>query len=56
MMNKNKKISKKRYIAAPCGINLHRMEDPTRYYLNNREKTLMIAESIPRGKKQYTLG
>jgi hypothetical protein len=53
MMNKNKKISKKRYIAAPCGINLHRMEDPTRYYLNNREKTLMIAESIPRGKKQY---
>jgi hypothetical protein len=52
-VERNKKISKKRYIAAPCGINLHRMEDPTRYYLNNREKTLMIAESIPRGKKQY---
>jgi IS5 family transposase len=40
---RNKKISKKRYIAAPCGINLHRIEDPEKYYLNNREKTLIIA-------------
>ena len=50
---RNKKISKKRYIAAPCGINVINIEGANSHYPNKQCKVKDIDISIPRGKKQY---
>ena len=50
---RNKKISKKRYIAAPCGIIVSNTKVAYSNYHNNRYKVKVIDIFIPRGKKQY---
>ena len=50
---RNKKISKKRYIAAPCGIRSNNIKVVYSNYPNKQCKVKDIDVSIPRGKKQY---
>lgn len=50
---RHKKISKKRYIAAPCGIRITTIKVVYSNYPNKQGKVKDIDISIPHGKKQY---
>lgn len=52
-IERNKGISKKRYIAAPCGITVSTIEDKSLHNVTCLRNVEHLDLAIPRGKKQY---